>query len=117
MSDAPLAAVVQLSELESMLSGQERLTAEEEARGGRFVRDQDRVRYGMMHRLVLAVAAAWRGIDAGALRYRQRCADCGAVDHGSPWVEGAGRGTYSGECKPRGGRGRRRGGGGCLDRC
>ncbi|MEV6525067.1 4'-phosphopantetheinyl transferase superfamily protein [Longispora sp. NPDC051575] len=68
--------------------GGESLTAEERARADAYRRGIDRDDYVAAHVLVRRCVAALLGVPAGEVVLRQRCAGCGAVDHGRPYVDG-----------------------------
>jgi 4'-phosphopantetheinyl transferase len=64
------------------------LTAAETARHARLVRPEDRAAYLAAHTVVRECAADVLGLDARAMEIAQRCGDCGAGDHGAPYVVG-----------------------------
>ncbi|MFT4082359.1 MAG: 4'-phosphopantetheinyl transferase superfamily protein [Nocardioides sp.] len=71
------------------------LTAPELARHRRLVRVADRAAYLAAHTLVRECAAALVGTPPGEVGFGQRCASCGDVDHGAPYVEGGVRVSLS----------------------
>ncbi|MBG6140652.1 4'-phosphopantetheinyl transferase family protein [Longispora fulva] len=67
--------------------GGELLTDAELARAGAYRREVDRADYVAAHVLVRRCVAALLDVPAGDVVLRQRCAGCGATDHGRPYVQ------------------------------
>ena len=80
--------VVRVLPVTAVRGYEEWLTPVERARRDRRVRPEDRTAYVAAHLLARTVAAELLGMAPSEVVLVQRCADCGATDHGRPAVEG-----------------------------
>jgi 4'-phosphopantetheinyl transferase len=64
------------------------LSADERARGGRFVRQGDRVRFAATHAAVRRLLARYLAAGPAEVRFgRMPCCECGSTGHGPPRID------------------------------